>query len=190
VTTTPQECIDALREAAERLGESPTRAQYEDLGLQPAQGTIQRVMGGWNEAKRQAGLVTFEQGENSGPDPAPKPDWVELDADEEWADLSGHQRWYRKNRQYSRERKRDRQQELKRWLYEYKRDECECARCGEDDPACLDFHHVDEDEKEWDVSRRVNRGHSVENVRTEIERCVVLCANCHRREHYEVPDPA
>lgn len=187
MSTTPEECLAALREAAERLGESPTRAQYEKLGLQPAQGTIKRVIGGWNEAKEQAGLETFDQGENGGTAPDPKPDWVELDADEEWEELSGHQRWYRKNRDYSRKRKRHRRRELKRWLYEYKRDECECARCGESDPACLDFHHVDEDEKEWDVSRRANRGHSIENIRTEIEKCMVLCANCHRREHFEIP---
>jgi hypothetical protein len=56
--TTEADCIDALREAAKELGESPTKAAYEDLGLTPASGTIQRVMGGWNEAKAAAGLET------------------------------------------------------------------------------------------------------------------------------------
>ncbi|ELY90615.1 hypothetical protein C483_11161 [Natrialba hulunbeirensis JCM 10989] len=44
--TTEDECIEALREAAERLGESPTKAQYEELGLTPASATIIRTCGG------------------------------------------------------------------------------------------------------------------------------------------------
>lgn len=171
----------------ERLGESPTKAQYEDLGLQPASATIIRTVGGWNAAKEQAGLETYRQGALDGDEVAPKPEWVELDDDVEWEELSGHQRWYRKNRDQSRARKERRRRELKRLLYESKRDECECSRCGEDDPACLGFHRVDGTGKEFGVSRRVARGHSVENVREEIDRCVVLCANCHRREHYRIP---
>ena len=64
VTTTEAECIEALREAADRLEESPTKETYEELGLQPAASTILRVMGSWNEAKEAAGLETYEQGEN------------------------------------------------------------------------------------------------------------------------------
>jgi len=43
---TETECLDALREAAERLGESPTKAAYEGLGLTPSSSTIIRVVGG------------------------------------------------------------------------------------------------------------------------------------------------
>lgn len=32
MSTTEQECLDALREAADELGESPTKADYEALG--------------------------------------------------------------------------------------------------------------------------------------------------------------
>ncbi|PSQ19047.1 HNH endonuclease [Halobacteriales archaeon QS_8_69_26] len=188
--TSESECIEALREAAEILGESPTRAQYEDLGLTPAQGTIKRVMGSWNEAKEAAGLSTTDYREAGVGTVQPKPEDVELADDEEWEELSAHQRWYRANREQSRERKERRRRKLVRWVYEYKRDNCECARCGEGDPACLEFHHREESEKEFSVSRRANRGHSVENIRAEIDRCEVLCANCHRKEHYEVPpDP-
>jgi hypothetical protein len=56
MATTPEECLDALWEAADRLEGSPTKAQYEALGLQPASTTIIRQVGGWNRAKRQAGL--------------------------------------------------------------------------------------------------------------------------------------
>lgn len=183
-----EECLDALREAAESLGKSPTKAEYESLGLRPASGTIMRRLGGWNEAKAAANLETYGQNDGGRPNPDPKPDWIELPDGTEWEELSGHQRWYLKNKEYSRLRKERRRRELVRWVYEYKRDNCECESCGETHPGCLEFHHVDEEEKEFDVSRRANRGHSIENIKKEIDRCVVLCANCHRKHHYEVPE--
>jgi hypothetical protein len=188
MATTLEECLDALWEAADRLEESPTKAAYEELGLQPASATIIRQVGGWNAAKEQAGLETYEAGSLSGGgEVQPKPDCVDLDEDENWEELSGHQRRYRKNKDTSRARKERRRRRLCRWVYEYKRDECQCVRCGEEHPGCLEFHHTNEDEKEFSVSRRANRGHSLENIRAEIDRCIVLCANCHRKEHYEVP---
>jgi hypothetical protein len=39
------ECLEALQEAADVLGESPTKQQYEELGLTPAASTILRVIG-------------------------------------------------------------------------------------------------------------------------------------------------
>lgn len=188
MSTTETACIGALREAAERLGRSPSKAEYESLGLQPASGTIMRVMGGWNEAKQAAGLETYRQGEFGGIAIAPKPDEIELPPDQEWQDLTGHQRWYRKNVEYSRRRKERRRRELVRWVYEYKRDNCECNRCGLTDPECLEFHHPG-GEKGYSVSQRANRGQSIEKIKAEIDRCTVLCANCHRKEHYTVPGP-
>lgn len=185
MSTTEGECLDALREAAERLGESPTKKQYVELDVTPAASTILRVVGSWNEAKERAGLETYEQGENGGQSIEPKPDWIDLPEDREWVALSGQQRWYYKNRDWRKDVKNQRKARLRRWLYEYKRDECECARCGESHPACLDFHHVGE--KTMDISRMVNQGFSRESIREEMDACTIVCANCHRKEHYEIP---
>lgn len=183
-----EECIAALRRAADELGESPTKAQYEDLGYTPAHGTIQRILGSWNEAKEAAGLETYKVGgSRQGSGIQPKPDWVDLPEDEEWDELSSHQRWYRKNRDRQAGKKTRRRQRLRRWLDGYKRNECECTRCGEDHPACLDFHHVDE--KEVGVAEMVNRAFSRDAILDEISKSEVLCANCHRREHYDLPGP-
>ena len=54
-----------------------------------------------------------------------------------------------------------------------------CSNCGETDPRVLEFHH--EGEKSSEVSRLMGRGASLDVIKTEISRCVVLCANCHRR---------
>jgi len=185
--TTESECLEALREAAERLGESPTKAAYERLDLTPASTTICRVVGGWNEAKEKAGLRTYEQDENGGTDVRPKPDWVDIPEEKEWTDLSAQQRWYYKNRKHRIRIKEDRRREIKRWFYELKRDEYECSQCDEDRPPALDFHH--EGVKGDDVSAMVNDGYARSRIREEIDRCIVLCANCHRKEHYGGPDP-
>lgn len=177
--------IGALREAAERLGESPTKQQYEKLGLTPAASTILRVVGGWNEAKEKAGLTAYDRSEFGGTEIQPKPDEVELPEGLEWRELTGQQRWYYKNRERRIGRKEERRRELRQWLHAYKLKECECERCGEGHPACLDFHHFGE--KEFGIAEMVVYGYSRASIEGEIERCGVLCANCHRKEHYVDP---
>jgi hypothetical protein len=86
---TEAECIEALREAARRLGESPTKAGYEELELRPASATIIRHLGGWNAAKEAAGLTTNP---STGPRVGEKPDDVDLPAGVSWSDLSVDQR--------------------------------------------------------------------------------------------------
>lgn len=186
--TTVEACVRSLRRAANELGESPTKAQYETLGYTPASGTIIRTVGSWNEAKRRAGLETVEAGEIGGPDVAPKPDDVELGDDETWTELSPHQRWYRKNRERQQGKKRRRRSELRRWLVAYKHESCTCERCGEDHAACLDFHHPPDVEKRDSITRMVQRGFARSAIRDEIRKCVVLCANCHRKEHFVPPE--
>lgn len=54
-----------------------------------------------------------------------------------------------------------------------------CSGCGEKDPRVLEFHH--EGEKENEVSRLMGRGASLEVLKAEMDKCRVLCANCHRK---------
>lgn len=58
-----------------------------------------------------------------------------------------------------------------------------CLLCGERDPVVLDFHHRGNVNKDDHVMRMAGRRISIERVKTELEKCVVLCANCHRRVH-------
>jgi len=64
-----------------------------------------------------------------------------------------------------------------------------CERCGESDPICLDFHHIDQTNKKYTVARLYAGTWKWERLLAEIELCRVLCANCHRKEHrnYRVP---
>lgn len=59
-----------------------------------------------------------------------------------------------------------------------------CAKCGENRPYVLDYHHIDPTKKEEGVARLVSNSSSLDKVYQEIEKCVVLCANCHREFHY------
>lgn len=56
-----------------------------------------------------------------------------------------------------------------------------CIICGEKDIACLDFHHLCD--KSYNISTEYkNKG--FKTIDGEASKCVVLCANCHRKLHY------
>jgi ribosomal protein L37AE/L43A len=179
-------CLTALRAAAEELGESPSKAAYEDLGVTPASATIIRTVGGWNEAKKRAGLETnAARGSRVGP----KPDDVDA-TDEEWAAMSVDQRWHYRNRDRNTRRTLDRRRRLREWLRTHK-SSLGCSACGLDDPACLDFHHV-RGEKERAVNEMVTYGYSAADIHAELQKCRVLCANCHCAAHLDeatMPEP-
>lgn len=54
-----------------------------------------------------------------------------------------------------------------------------CVDCGTRDVRVLEFDHVI-GEKVSDVSVMVNHGVSLVKLKSEISKCAVRCANCHR----------
>jgi 5-methylcytosine-specific restriction endonuclease McrA len=56
-----------------------------------------------------------------------------------------------------------------------------CVDCGETDPVVLEFDHV-RGRKRSTVERLVYQGYGLRVVMSEIEKCDVRCANCHRRK--------
>jgi len=56
--------------------------------------------------------------------------------------------------------------------------------CGENHVACLEFHHVS-GKKQIEVSNAVRWGWSFEKILKEIEKCIIVCANCHRKLHHK-----
>ena len=61
-----------------------------------------------------------------------------------------------------------------------------CARCGENHPACLDFHHDDSAVKETTVNEALWRKNwGLARLLAEAAKCTVLCSNCHRKLHWD-----
>jgi hypothetical protein len=58
-----------------------------------------------------------------------------------------------------------------------------CSECGENHISCLEFHHKNPKEKEYAVSKLYN---SPIKLKKEINKCIVLCSNCHRKLHYNI----
>ena len=56
-----------------------------------------------------------------------------------------------------------------------------CIDCGERDPVVLDFDHRDPSMKRMEVSVLLQRAAGWSTIETEIAKCDVRCANCHRR---------
>lgn len=78
-------------------------------------------------------------------------------------------------------RKKKYQIELREWIAaEVKKDGC-CI-CGEPDPVCLDFHHVVQEEKTDWVYRLISLN-SRRKLEVELQKCAVVCSNCHRKIH-------
>lgn len=57
-----------------------------------------------------------------------------------------------------------------------------CSRCGISDYRVLQFHHKNSD-KEFNVSSKIGQ-RKLSSLMKEIDKCEVLCANCHSIEHY------
>ncbi len=66
------------------------------------------------------------------------------------------QSWYQKNKATHISYVRNRDLKIQLWFREYK-SSLSCENCGEDHPACLDFHHIDPREKKFSVSTRRDR---------------------------------
>lgn len=90
--------------------------------------------------------------------------------------------WYAKNKERAKNSVLDRKNKLKEFFKELK-STLYCAECGENNPVCLDFHHTNPTEKEINISQMVNHGWSKNKMLKEIDKCVVLCSNCHRKKH-------
>jgi ribosomal protein L32 len=58
-----------------------------------------------------------------------------------------------------------------------------CAICGYDKCThALDFHHVNPEDKKFKIN--VNfMAFKVEKITTELNKCILLCSNCHREIH-------
>lgn len=92
--------------------------------------------------------------------------------------------WYYKNRKRAVATSRKNKEKYVAAFKEYKK-KFSCAKCGEADPRCIDFHHINQDEKIKNVSVLGHAGQYKKALK-EIEKCIALCSNCHRKETFDL----
>lgn len=89
---------------------------------------------------------------------------------------------YSSNKAYYYEKKTRYTTEARQFYKELK-STLKCERCPENHPACLDFHHIDSLDKVYTIGRMAHML-SKETLLKEVAKCIVLCSNCHRKEHH------
>ena len=79
----------------------------------------------------------------------------------------------------------DRRREIKKQAIEYLGGRCK--HCGLETAhyEVYDFHHQDPNGKDYSVGQNSK---CFETIKKELDKCVLLCSNCHRIEHYKIEE--
>lgn len=73
-----------------------------------------------------------------------------------------------------------RQRKIKQKCIDYKGGKCQC--CEYDSYiGALEFHHLEKNQKEYTIGQ--NKGRSFDNLKKELDKCLLVCSNCHREIH-------
>jgi hypothetical protein len=75
---------------------------------------------------------------------------------------------------------------IKEWIYDYLSSN-PCVDCGENDPLRLEFDH--RSEKHFNIGKSfIGKAKNIEIVQSEIAKCDVRCANCHKVKTHKEQD--
>jgi len=92
--------------------------------------------------------------------------------------------WYQRNKKkHQADVNRNRRRHKAIWL-EYKAT-VSCSKCGMQHPAVIDFHHKEKHPDNRRVNELVTAGRWKAAYKEIEERCIPLCANCHRILHWD-----
>lgn len=98
---------------------------------------------------------------------------------EKWVARNKH--WRLQNAEYIRRTQRENKRKRKLWAIEYLGGKCkDCSAIFH--PAVYEFHHRDPALKDRDPSKMLQL--SLERLTIELDKCDLLCANCHRLKHH------
>jgi len=92
-----------------------------------------------------------------------------------------HKKWFQDNIKSAREHQKQQREQIKQYINNYKLSRG-CSVCGYNKcAAALDFHH--NGDKECTISQAIVKKYGEKRLKKEIDKCIVLCANCHRELH-------
>ena len=92
-------------------------------------------------------------------------------------------RWYEQNKELVLTRNRVRKDKYRKAWTKYKATKS-CTKCGMSHPAVIDFHHVIRENKQA-VPLLIRQGRYSAAIREAEDKCIPLCANCHRMLHWK-----
>jgi hypothetical protein len=89
--------------------------------------------------------------------------------------------WYPKNKKKHINYVNKTKKKISLYILDYKRNSIcfDCRISGKDHPEVLDFDHISKD-KEFNISEFRFLTSSINKVKKEIEKCDMVCSNCHR----------
>jgi hypothetical protein len=91
--------------------------------------------------------------------------------------------YYFRNKRKEINRILTRKKEIKQWYNDFKKT-LVCNRCPENHPATLQFHHKDPTTKLGNLSELSSSGWSIKKIMEEMDKCEILCSNCHFKLHW------
>lgn len=107
---------------------------------------------------------------------------------QKWRDAHREEQKEYKRRHYLKHKKQvkkevaARKRILQEKLVAYKKG-LKCQYCAENYIRCLEFHHTNPKKKDNNIATAVAHGWGWDRILCEIQKCVVVCANCHRKLH-------
>lgn len=75
-----------------------------------------------------------------------------------------------------------------KWFKDFKQG-LKCEACNENRPAALEFHHAVPQLKTATIATLVYKDAPIPRIQEELEKCMCLCANCHKCVHAENGTP-
>ncbi len=95
--------------------------------------------------------------------------------------MKKEKRKYADRREYLIKAVSKRRKKIREMAIEYKGDKC--IFCGyKKFSGALDFHHIEKSDKNFGISAK-GYTRSWNRVKQELDKCVLVCANCHREIH-------
>jgi len=89
---------------------------------------------------------------------------------------------YKENKEKYLESSRKARLKKRQWYENFMSDKF-CSNCGINDIEVLEWHHLNADDKVKEVSHLMHKK-GMNAILDEIKKCICLCANCHRKIHY------
>ncbi len=94
------------------------------------------------------------------------------------------QHWRDNNKVVHQERQKLNRARLKKLVDDIKLSQG-CSICGyKKNPTALHYHHREPDEKEHEISWMVRKGRAFSAIQKEMNKCDLVCANCHHEITY------